>query len=143
MGAAMSERLEGWESRLDAIIEDARRKPYELGEHDCFRVACRVLAALTGVDRWPEFAGYKTKKQSLAIIARYGSSFEKAFDWFCGNPSPSVDVKFARRGDLCCVETADGEKHLGICLGRDTALLAPEGLIYIATLNCRCAWRVG
>lgn len=134
-------RLEGWESRLAAVIEDARAQPYVLGAHDCFRVACRAVEALTGVDRWPAFAGYNTKREALAKLAQFGSSFEAAGDWFFG--APGVDVRLARRGDICCVETADGEKHLGVCLGRDTAVLAAEGLTFVATLLCRCAWRVG
>jgi hypothetical protein len=134
-------RLEGWEQRLWAVIEAARTQPYALGEHDCLRVALRTVEALTGVDRWSEFAGYKTKREALATIARFGSNFEDAISWFFG--APSVDVKLAGRGDICLVETVDGEQHLGVCLGRDTALLAPEGLTYLATLLCRCAWRVG
>jgi hypothetical protein len=134
-------RLEGWERRLEAVIEDARQRPYRLGEHDCFRLTCRVLEALTGRDRWPEFSGYTTRREGLAGLARHGRSFEAAFDWFFG--APSVDVRQARRGDLCCVQTVDGEKHMGVCLGAEVALLAPEGLTYTPTLTCRCAWRVG
>lgn len=134
-------RRDGWEGRLMAVIESARAQPYALGVHDCFRVACRVVEALTGVDRWPEFAGYKTKREALVKLAQFGSSFETAGDWFFG--APHVDVKLARRGDICCVETEGGEKHLGVCLGRDTALLAETGLICLPTLVCRCAWRVG
>jgi hypothetical protein len=134
-------RLQGWESRLAAVIEDARDQPYALGSHDCLRVALRTVEALTGVDRWSEFSGYTTKREAMATIARFGSNFEAAISWFFG--SPSVDVRMARRGDICLVQTVDGEQHLGVCLGRDTALLAPEGLTYFPTLVCKCAWRVG
>lgn len=143
MGHAVSAvaRREGWEGRLFAVIDAARRQPYALGEHDCFRMACRVVEALTGVDRWPEFAGYTTRAEVLALLSRRGSSFEAAFDWFFG--AASVSVRFARRGDLCCVATVDGEKHLGVCLGAQVALLAPEGLMYTPLNTCLCAWRVG
>ncbi len=134
-------RLDGWESRLVAVIEDARAQPYVLGQHDCLRIALRTVEALTGVDRWAEFQGYSTKREAMATIARFGSNFEAAISWFFG--APSVDTRLARRGDICLVETVDGEKHLGVCLGRDTALLAPDGLIYFPTLSCQCAWRVG
>lgn len=133
-------RREGWETRLAAVIADAQDQPYVLGTHDCLRVALRTVEALTGVDRWAEFAGYTTKREALATIARFGSNFEAAISWFFG--AEPVDVRMARRGDICLVETTDGEKHLGVCLGRDTALLAPDGLIYLATLHCKCAWRV-
>jgi len=74
-------------------------------------------------------------------LAEHGSSFEAAGDWFFG--APSVDVRLARRGDICCVQTVDGEKHLGVCLGAEVVLLAPEGLISTPLPSCRCAWRVG
>lgn len=134
-------RREGWESRLVEIVESARSKPYDLGTHDCFRVACLVVDALTGVNRWPGLSGYKTKRQAKARLAKRGKTFEDAGDWFfC---SDRVDVRMARRGDICAVQTVDGEKHLGVCLGAAVALLAPDGLTYTPTLNGLCAWRVG
>ena len=134
-------RIEGWESRLMTIVDDARAQPYALGSHDCFRVACRVVEALTGIDRWPELSGYKTKRQSKMRIAKYGSTFEEAGDWFFG--AARVDVRLARRGDICALQTTDGEKHLGVCIGAEVALLADAGLVYLPTLDCLCAWRVG
>jgi hypothetical protein len=137
----MRERLEGWESRLAAVIEDARIREYRLGEHDCFRLACRAIEALTGEDRWPEFAGYATKREALAKLAQYGKTFEDAGDWFFG--SPRVPVAQARRGDVCAAQTPDGEKHLGVCIGARVALLADGGLTFWRLSKCLCAWRVG
>lgn len=134
-------RLEGWEGRLAAIVDEARGRPYVLGEHDCFRVACRVVEALTGEDLWPRFSGYRTKAEALRYIARHGSSFEACFDHVFG--AARVDVRAARRGDLCAIQSADGMKHLGVCLGAETALLADDGLTFYPTLSCLCAWRVG
>lgn len=134
-------RIEGWESRLAAVLEAARHAPYELGEHDCFRLVCRVIEALTGVDRWPTFAGYRTRGEALRAIATFGSSFEAAFDWFFG--APAVAVATARRGDVLAIATPDGDKHLGVCVGAQAAFLAPQGLLFVPTASCLCAWRVG
>lgn len=134
-------RLEGWEERLAAVIERARATPYRLGEHDCFRVACATVQALTGVDRWPEFAGYRTKREALARIAERGSNFEAAGDWFFGGGR--CDVKLARRGDIVAFSSLNGEKHLGVCLGEETACLTEGGLSRVPTAACICAWRIG
>jgi len=134
-------RAEGWERRLSAVIEAARAQPYVLGEHDCFRLACRVIEALTGVDRWPQFAGYKTKRGALAKLARYGSSFEAAGDWFFG--APSVSVKQGRRGDIACLIDDAGEKHLAVVLDHRAACMKPEGLMFVPLKRCACVWRVG
>jgi hypothetical protein len=138
----MTQRIEGWEDRLDAAISDALIEPYALGSHDCFRLACTVVKALTGVDRWDEFAGkYKTRRQAERLLAQHGSTFETAGDWFFGGEN--VTAAMARRGDICCIATEDGAKHLGICMGKHVALLGPDGLVFHHTLNALCAWRIG
>ena len=135
-------RLEGWEQRLDALIEAARDRPYVLGEHDCFRVACAVIEALTGVDRWPEWAGrYSTKREALVLLAQYGSSFEAAGDRFFD--SPRMDWKLARRGDIVALATPDGEKHLGVVLDHRAAFLGVGGLSWFPASAALCAWRIG
>lgn len=137
----MVTRREGWESRLAAVIEAARAEPYVLGSHDCFRLACRVIEALTGVDRWPEFAGYRSKREALASLAQFGSSFESAGDWFFG--APRVDLRQARRGDIALLIDDGGEKHLAVVLDHRAACMRPEGLLFIPLNACTAAWRVG
>lgn len=135
-------RLEGWEGRLAAVLAAAQGHAYELGTHDCFRVACHAVEALTGIDRWPEFAGkYSTRREALRLIARYGASFETAFDWFFG--AAHVNPRFGRRGDIAGYLDSTGEKHLGVVLGEETAVLGAAGLLHAPTLDCLCAWRIG
>lgn len=137
-------RLPGWERRLNDILNDARTQPYELGRHDCFRVACSVLEALTGEDRWSEFSGrYKNKREAVKLIAEYGSNFVSAFEWFFR--SSSVSVKEARRGDIVAIRTEDGEHHLGVVTldGANAALFGESGLVYLPVMSCLCAWRIG
>jgi hypothetical protein len=133
--------LQGWEARLSGVIEEFRHRPYAIGETDCFRLTCRVVEALTGADRWPEFVGYTTERESLLVMARYGSTFEEAFDWFFG--APSVSVRLARRGDICHGPGASGEKPLAVCLGAEVAGLGVGGLTRVPLLSCHRAWRVG
>lgn len=134
-------RQDRWESRFYAVLEDARNKPYVLGEHDCFRLACRVIEALTGVDRWPEFAGYTTERQALRKLAQFGPSFEEAGDWFFG--APRIDLKLARRGDICALVDEAGQKHLAVLVDDRAACMLPAGLLFIEAKRCHCAWRVG
>lgn len=147
-------RLEGWESRLAAVIEDARARPYVLGEHDCFRVTCRVIEACTGINRWPELCGYKTKGQALRCIATRGKSFTEAGDWFFGRKS--IQPLLAQRGDIVALTTevpvrnAEGyitstydEFHLGVVTGKNFVCLAADGLIERPVKSALCAWRVG
>lgn len=134
-------RLEGWESRLDKALHLASKKPYVLGEHDCFRLTCSVVEALTGVDRWPEFSGYKTRKQALAKLAAFGASFEAAGDKFFGE---RIAMAFARRGDIAAVQTvADEDKHLGVVMGKYMYVLGETGLMAVPIKFAICFWKVG
>lgn len=135
-------RLDGWEKRLAELIEAARSRPYVLGEHDCFRLACAVVEALTGVDHWPKWAGkYRTKREALALIATYGSNFtDAASRMFDG---PPIEMPFAHRGDIAEFRDPSGEAHLAIVLGADVAVPVDTGLLFLKRRACRHAWRIG
>lgn len=134
-------RLEGWETRFMAALDFARDKKYVLGEHDCFRMACRNVAAITGWDRWSEFEGkYHDKESVMRLIARYGTSFDSAMSWFFG--SQPIGMLKAWRGDVAKYNDSSGEAHLGIVVGGKVALLLETGLIFVQTDACEHAWRV-
>lgn len=158
-------RLEGWERRLHAVLACAAREPYVLGSHDCFRVACAVLEALTGVDRWPEFDGrYRTYRQSLVILREYAdkavaareadtrhpppithrqkaSTFDDAFDGFFG--VQACAAAFARRGDIVKILDDNCTAHLGVSIGREIAVLRETGLMTVPLSTGVCCWRIG
>jgi hypothetical protein len=143
-------RVQGWESRLIAVIEAAREREYALGVHDCFSFTCAVVHALTGVDRWPLFGGYTSKRESLARIAQYGSTFEKAYDYFFGATARLPSPLFAQRGDILAIQTTDGVKHLGVCGGPYVLLLSDHGMASTPLDHARvqagfytAAWKVG
>ena len=133
-------RLPGWEGRIAEALERARGRPYVLGQSDCFRMACEAVDALTGVDRWPEFAGrYATRQEALALIAQWGPSFNSAFSKFFGvEPSP---MGYARRGDV--IKFIQGDAHLGICNGADVAVLTDAGMGFVRRSACVHCWRIG
>ncbi len=136
-------RLAGWERGFYALIREASTWKYELGVRDCFRLACADVAALTGVDRWPEFEGYRTHRGMLAKLAVHGSSFVSAGDWFFG--APRIDIRMARRGDVAVFADPDGRKHLALVLDHRLAVLksSESGLEYPPRSIAFGAWKVG
>lgn len=134
-------RLEGWDDRLAEVIAGAVGRAYVLGEHDCLRVACATVQALTGEDFWPRFAGYKTKREALVAIARVAPSLPEAVSKVLG--IEPVTPRLARRGDVCHYQ--DGEDHLGVCIGEHVAILGPDGLLLVPITDDRvpCCWRIG
>lgn len=136
-------RRDDWPERLHEAIEAVRGRPYALGDNDCLRLACAVVAGMTGVDFWPRFAGYRTKRQALARIARIAPSLAEAVTATLQvAPAPLVS---ARRGDLVLFRDEAGEDHLGICLGARVALLGEGGLLMAPADDRRllCSWRIG
>ena len=136
-------RLEGWESRLVAAIEAARARPYVLGESDCWRLAAAAIEALTGVNFWPRFSGYRTKQEALRTIARIAPTLgEAASKTFGVRPTPAAS---ARRGDIALFRDTSGEDHLGVVTGAHVMLTLPEGIgsVGIDHAGVICAWRIG
>ncbi len=136
-------RNPGWESRLADVIAAAQDKPYVLGAHDCLRFSCACIAALTGVDYWPRFAGYTTKRQALVTIAKIAPSLGEAVSTVLEDRP--LGRALARRGDIMLYRDPAGEDHLGVCFGARVGVLAPDGLLHVPLDNpgLLFAWRVG
>jgi hypothetical protein len=136
-------RLPGWEERLGGVFTAATAEPYRLGVHDCLRVACMAVEALTGEDHWPRFArSYATKREALAVIRTRGDSLGEAVSAVLG--VPDSDRLLARRGDLVLYRDDAGE-HLGVCGGMQVGVTGPAGLVWVPLIDPRClrAWRIG
>ncbi len=133
-------RRQDWPERLAAVLEAARHQPYALGTHDCLRVTCQCIEAMTGVDLWPRFVGYTTRRQALKTIAAIAPSLGEAVSLVLGRqPQP---LALSQRGDVLLYADARGE-HLGICTGASMALLADEGLTFVPASLALASWRVG
>jgi hypothetical protein len=135
-------RLEGWEARLEAVLDAYRTRPYTLGHADCLRLACEAIEALTGEAHWHLFRGqYHDEASALWLLGRWGRSWPAAFSAFLGVP-PGAPLA-ARRGDL--VTYRDVQPHLGVCVGAQVALYGPAGLAFadLADAGVVESWRIG
>lgn len=135
-------RVEGWEQRLQRVIDSTRARRYELGASDCFWLACEVESALLSAQsRWSLWERrYASTAEALALIAERGG-FVRAFSDFFG--SEPVDPSQARRGDIGMAKDDYGMNHLVICLGEAAAAYAENGLTFISMEACSVAWRIG
>ena len=144
-------RLEGWERRLLAVIDDARARPYALGEHDCFRLACSAVQALTGADLWTYWAGkYKTRREALRLLAEFallphGATALEVFTAAAGRlfHTRLESPRRACRGDIMeYIDPPSGEPHLGVCVGAHAAVLGEHGLAFVPITRCEGCWRI-
>jgi hypothetical protein len=137
------QRRDGWESRLSAVLDGARNRPYVLGEWDCLRLACAAVEALTGTDLWPRFAGYHTRRGALVVIARIAPTLGEAVTATLGvSPTPTFS---AWRGDIVLYRDVAGENHLGVVAGARAVLMLDTGAVHLPLTDAGllCAWRVG
>lgn len=135
-------RRQDWPERLAEQVAAAQERAYELGAHDCWRFTCACIEAMTGVDFWPRFAGYRTKAQALRTIARIAPSLGQAVTVVLGADEQAPAM--ARRGDVLLYRDDEGE-HLGVCVGAAVAVLGPQGLEFVRLghQGLRASWRVG
>jgi hypothetical protein len=132
-------RLDDWQERLSAVLEDARTREFAYGEHDCCTHAADCIVAVTGRDVAAAWRGrYETQEAGLAL-ARTKSLAQLARRFF--RPIPPV---LAHRGDVALAPIGEriGNRRAPMLLVFDHALLrGPAGVAVPRELAVK-AWRV-
>jgi hypothetical protein len=131
-------RRQDWPERMVEAIEAAGRREDPDGRLACAEFAADVVLAMTGEDLYPwrgmlpadayreMLSGAPTMRQALAELL-----------------GPEVHPAHARRGDVVVrsPEAPLGEA-IGICCGRESAFVTPEGVGYEPTLSMAAAFRI-
>ncbi len=134
-------RVQGWQAKLGECIEEARRKPYEIGRYDCLLFSLHVVDQITGIDYGKPLRGrYHSRISSLRLIKEFGRDLKEATTNVLG--TPPQDVVKALRGDPMLYVDGAGVEHLGICISHMVAVLGAGGLIFISRNSCECCWNV-
>jgi hypothetical protein len=135
---------ENWPTLLAEFIEKRRHMAFEWGTHDCCLFVCDAVLAITGIDPAQDvFRGkYRDALGARRLLRRHGG-VEKIAAKICARLEfGEVRLTLAGRGDVMLY--MDGEEPvLGVCLGRLSAFVAPDGLRFVPTLSCSRAWKVG
>jgi hypothetical protein len=132
-------RLNGWELRLLAAVDDARDTPFQWGQHDCATWAFDVRLMLTGDDAAAVWRGkYKTEAGAARVLRKLKcQTVDDLAESILGDALPTVLL--AQRGDIVL---GGAEQALGVCVGSDGLFLQPSGLIALPLRSCLRAWRV-
>jgi hypothetical protein len=135
-------RFPDWPERLQREIDAARNKPYRLGTHDCFIFACACALAMTGIDYRAKWGGaYDSRVAARRAIRAYaGAGLAEGIDKLLGADRRRTVLQ-ARRGDWVLFKDQVDE-HIGICIGQRVAVLAPDGLGFVALRDCITAWEI-
>ena len=114
--------------------------PFVWGKRDCALFAAAGVEALTGTHPCPWLVGkYHDREGAEAILAEHGG-LEALATQLLGPPLSGA--AFARRGDVVLFEE-EGERRLGLCVGRQVACKHEAGLAMRSMRRASIVWPVG
>ena len=103
----MIERNQDWVEQLNKLLEGARHRQFERGEHDCTTFVCDAIFVMCGVDLAAEIRGtYHNKKTAFETVRAEGCKDLIALATTrLGKPLKKVTM--AGRGDIVAVKYGD------------------------------------
>ena len=116
--------------------------PFAWGLNDCCTFACGGVAAVTGVEPFPELRGHRTWFAASRALLRHGC--RDPHDIAClALGTPLARPLLAQRGDVVGGDLGHGTT-LGLCLGAACAFVGEAGLLRVPLTfdRLRAAWRV-
>jgi len=143
MGELMA-RVDTWEKRLAALIEDHRHVPFEWGANDCLTFADTVHFELTGrrlCADWLDGAAYTDAKSALRVYAarRKGETIIEGLD---GRLTRGTG--FPPRGSIVATPSAElvFGVTLGVAIGPVAAFVGDLGLEFRPITDADIWWHV-
>ena len=141
------QRVEGWEKKLNARIENHLVLKQVWGEVDCCMFPCDWIIEATGsADPAKDFRGrYKTKIGANRAIKEFAGDLMGVAERITLELAMEEIMPLkARRGDLAIVP-GNGGDALGVVdmTGRMVAVQGKDGLKFVQINNALKTWRVG
>jgi hypothetical protein len=140
-------RLDGWEMRLHAYLQERIGEAFHYGRHDCCAFATGAIEACTGVDVMAEVRGkYKDARGAAKAMRKLGGTDVEtaAVAIATRYRMPELaTVLLAQRGDVVLVESGQGPA-LGVLDfdGRHVLVPAEARVVRLPLGDGRRAWRV-
>jgi hypothetical protein len=132
-----------WHSRLNAFVDQVKRRPFQWQTHDCFiGWAADAVLAMTDEDIAAPYRGkYASAKGAAGIMKRAG--FDNLGDGIA-SLLPEIHVSRARLGDLAIVP-ADGPfgASIGIVNGEVILVLGEKNMGVVPMSRATRAFAVG
>lgn len=133
----LARRFPDWPRHLNAVISDARVRPFNWRRHNCATFAADCVEVMTGVSLHERFADMMTSARRAIVHA---DLLEVHADAILG-VERRVPVRLAQRGDVVIVRVAPG-LALAVCLGITAAAVGPDGLAFVPMEAAQCAWHI-
>jgi hypothetical protein len=135
-------RLPGWRKRLDDLIEEIRRRPFDWKNADCaIAFGARAVEAINGKDLAAPYRGeYKNSNEAFAVMKKAGF---KRLDDMVASLLPEIPVSFAQVGDIVTFPKKDRFKAtIGVVNGERVFVVTEEGLGTLELTQAKRAFKV-
>jgi hypothetical protein len=131
-------RQEGWENRLEELVQSKRNQPFDWAENNCVGLVAEAQLTITGKTDFPEvLENIGNKHNAHRLILKHGKNItEGANKYFTAIP-----ITMAQRGDIVELETCEGPA-VGLCIGAKAVFIGKDGLEYIPLTSLIRAWRM-
>ncbi len=133
----LGHRVPDWPRQLDAVVNDARVRPFNWRRHNCATFAADCVEAMTGVSLHERFADCLTSVRRAVLNAEF---LEEHADSILG-VERRIPVRLAQRGDVVIVRV-EPAPALAVCLGISAAAVGPTGVSFVRMEAALCAWRI-
>lgn len=135
-------RQPGWDVQLATYVRDGMSLSFAWGRHDCCLWAAGWVDLATGTKIHRAFAGrYDDLKGALRLVREAGGLASLTSLALAG--TPIMEPLKAIRGDIAIVPGAYQIDAVGIILGRQVAVLTPDGLEGVPVSQVITAWAIG
>lgn len=131
-------RIEGWEKKLDAIVESKRNQPFDWASNNCMGLVAEVQQEITGKTDFPEvLENIDNKFNAQRLILKRAKNLTELMD----KNFSKIPITLAQRGDIVEVETCEGPA-MGVCIGAKAVFIGKDGIEYIPLTALIRAWRL-
>ncbi len=133
-----------WRDHLHTYLERCEGRPFSWTHHSCLTFAVGAVVAITGIDYWQtersDIERLHARADVLKYMTRYGGTLIGATDRAMRRAQAQRRV-IPGAGDIL-IAHVDKKDTAGVCLGRLSAFVGPDGLMYLKPDDIRAAWGV-
>lgn len=140
------QRKSNWPELLERRLLKLTHTQFQYGGHDCCKFGSGIVKLLTieELDLAAKFGTYKTRIGAARILRKAGYKSVEDFAAKITVEHGMIEVltSQAKRGDIILGPDQEGNKAVGICVGRYAAF-AGNGIDYISMVQVLRAWHYG